>query len=68
MTAGISGTVHHQCEYVYDLIVLVVLYDETFKEIILNTLILPFLPDYGNKDACVYIHHLCQLFSEWNLL
>ena len=62
-----QSTVYHQCEYVYDPIIVVVFYDVPLKEIPLNTLVLSFLSGRGKKEACVYIHHLCQLLSEWNI-
>ena len=63
-----QSTIYHQCEYVYDSIVVIVLYDVPLEEITLRTFILPFQSGHGNKNACVYTRHLCQLFPEQDLL
>ena len=53
---------------VFDLIIIVVLYDVSLEEITLNTLVLPFQPGYGDKSICIHVRHLCQLLSEWDFL
>ena len=52
------SAIYNQSKLVHDSIIIMVLYDILLEKIALDILILPLLLGLGNKDACIYIHHL----------